>query len=590
MLQRSTLAFGTASIAAALLLAACGGGGGGGATRPSVPAVTPTGAPSSAPSSKTTKLTFTIDRKPSSSLGAPWPVKTSASGRRAPKYLAPNVDGVEVAITAGGSSQTLYVDVANVPNNVVCPGPGTASNNYQQTCTVPIPILGTGETVTVTELDQEPLDETNGYGTGFATKANILAVGSGSVTPASSGTTGVTLVGLSPVIGGFSPLNFYSQASTIAQDYPTTRIVAVAGTPVLALGAMLWLNQDGSAGDGDKVPLSFVDVNGAAVAPTIQTFVGSSTPTQHVLVYPYRNAGFANDQNVYLNSSGIVPPPSGGLAQTVSMPTDDYAWGYFFFPESTFIYAISYDGSVPPASTPYYTIQASNNLTASPSSVGFPASNGGNPYTDSEPFVLAVLSQSLASTSLAVGTPASASLTDYGSTSGGEASPCLDANGNGGYAVIVPSGTIDATTGVQAFSVIPVGAGSCSFSLGDADTDLMLPATTLTIAAQPASAIAAAPSALALEFGSAAATVAASESSNPSASFSAALTCQPNPSGQPSTDVADITAQTSSTFTVAPGTASGTCALTISDGGANTLVVPVTVSTLDATISAKHRK
>jgi hypothetical protein len=584
-MQRSTLAFGTATLAGTLLLAACGGGGSGSVTRSGVPGVTPSIAPSSSPvnpTGKTTKLTFTISRKPPT-VKLPWATTAKvSSAKRTPKYLSEATEGMQIVITAGAQSQTLDADLENLPSNVVC-GQGTPANNFQETCTIPIPMLAASETIAVTELDAEPLNVTNGYGTSFPTSADVLGVGNATATAATTGTTGVTLIGISPVIGQL--MSFFAAPSpTVAQDGP--RIVVVAGTPVLDLDAVIFADEAGAENDGDETALPFVDLNGTAVAPTVQALNAAGAPTQDVLVYPYRNIDFLNDASLYENTTTEtpVPPPAGGLVQSAPMPTDDYLWQ-----GGLFIYAFSYDGATPSASAPYYQIGVQNNLTVSPASVGFPASNGGNPYTASAYSYITPLSQSLTSTSLTVGTTTSATVTDYGSTSGVDASTCLDANGNVGVAVIAASGAFNTTAGTQGFTVIPIGAGTCSFSFSDADTGMPLPTVTLTVAAGAASPIAASPSSVTLTASGQPATVGASESAY-AGTFSPTLTCQdtsPSPTGSLPT-LASTAAATS--FTIDTGADSAACALVLSDTNGNGVTVPVLESALEAGFTSKHRK
>ncbi|MGD1066453.1 MAG: hypothetical protein ABR975_06515 [Vulcanimicrobiaceae bacterium] len=587
-MQRSTLAFGTATIAAAVLLAACGGGGGG-ATRSSVPGVTPTGQPSSAPvqpSGKTTKLTLTIHRKPAS-VKLPWSsaaVKATAA-KRTPKYLSENVAGLQIAITAGAQNLTLYADLSDVNNNPLCVGEATAANNYTQTCVIPISMLAASETITVTELDAPPLNETNGFGTGFPTSADVLAVGSATATAATAGSTGVTLIGLSPVIanlGSLGPAPF----GDVAVDQNNGRVVVLAGTPALDVDATVAGDESGAAGDDDQTPLPFVDLNGSAVPLTVEALSGAGTATQDVLVYPYRNAGFLNNPSVYVNegTGTIVPPPAGGLAQSVSIPTDDYLWA-----GALIIYAFSYDGATPPASAPYYVFGVQNNLTIAPGTVGFAASNSGIPYTASSYTLLAPLSQSVTSTSLTVGATASATVTDYGSVDGVNASLCLDANGNPGVAAVVAAGAYNVTAGTQGYTVAPISAGSCTFNFSDGDTGIPLAPLTVTVSAQANSPITASPTTVTLDASGSPATLTASESAY-AGTFTPTLTCQdtsPAPTNSMPT-LASTAAATS--FTIDTGADSAVCALVLSDTNGHSVTVPVLESALEAGFNSKHRK
>jgi hypothetical protein len=587
-MQRSTLAFGTATIAGALLLAACGGGGGSSSTtRSGLPSVTPTGAPSSSPVSptgKTTKLTFTINRKPHTAK-LPWAMSAKATAtKRTPKYISYAANGMRIVITAGAQTSTLYADLANGPYNPLC-AEGTAANNYSETCTIAIPMLAASESIAVTEVDQDPQNITNGYGTGFATNANVLAVGSATATAASVGTTGVTLIGLSPVIGGLMSEDAGPFNAFVAQDGLAGRIVVAAGQPQLDIAAVVFYDEDGYSDDGDQTPLSFADINGTAVAPTVEALDGSGAPTQHVLVYPYRNVNFENDPYIYAQVNGTpVVPPTGGLVQSAPMPTDDYLWE-----GSEFITAFSYDGSTPPAATPYYQIGVANNLTVSPASVGFSASNGGDPYTTSSFMMIAPMSQAIASTSLTVNSVSQTTVTDYGSVDGIAAAPCEDANGNVGVAAIAPNPAYDPTSGTESFAIVPVAAGSCTFNFSDGDTGLPLPAVTLTVAAAPTSPIAASPSSVSLGASGAPATVSVTESGY-GGTFSPILTCQdtsPSPTG---TVPALASSAAATSFTIDAGSDSAVCALLLSDTSGHILTVPVLESALDAGLTSKHRK
>jgi len=345
--------FGFGALIAAGILAACGGGGGNALTSsPRIPSASPS-AGSAATQTTGTKLTLTFKPGKTTFGKHGFAAHRAAGASRSPKLISGSTTGLQIAITSGTTSTTLYVDTTAAGANCT-----TNQTTSLETCSLILPTIGTTESIAVTTVDQLPTADTNGRGSGFPVNTNALGVGIASVTPAPGVLTTVNIA-VNPVassmfdcgVQGFGASRVaeedaYAQygayASPPASPPPANRFVVTPGTPATFEWQPIWLDADGNAPSVAQSPQPFVDVNDAPVPITI------SSSSTHVSVATFQNG-----------TNGESPPPAGPFAQTISLPDMSYTTNGFFF----FIY-IAYDGSYPtPGATPA-TITYANNLTA----------------------------------------------------------------------------------------------------------------------------------------------------------------------------------------------------------------------------------
>lgn len=464
-MQRNILALALgASMLGAAALAACSGGGGGTTPAVSAPAGT-SGSTNSGTVVGSARLTLTIDRnqrKKAAQAG-----RRGAKGTRNPAYISTSALGLQVAVSTTGQSpttSTVYADLSG--SSPLCTNAGSGMS----TCTITIPTLAANEQIVATEVDTSPTASVNGYGTGFPTTSDILAVGT--LTPTLTlGTVASLTMGLGPVAGGsFYDCTYSTDGQPAAPPIATAnysvdggqstqpgRIVVTAG--VASEG--LIEPEFGDAAqpeegyfDAAPSPAPFVDVNGS---PTPITVTGSSSA---ITFAPMVNNG--------------TPPPAGAFTTTASIPNDGFQWFDCFFVVAVHV-ATNISGTV-------NSVTVNNNLTATSSEFSTP------PYPQTFVYPLAALTASVTGAPALTGPIyAQATGTDYEATNGMDAESVAGAQDedckNGGTvdATVAPSGPISPTTWQQSFTITPVAAGTCTFVLYDTDTGIPTQAVSVTV-------------------------------------------------------------------------------------------------------------
>ncbi|HTX56016.1 MAG TPA: hypothetical protein VMD47_02840 [Candidatus Acidoferrales bacterium] len=452
-------AFGGALICG-VVLAACGGGGGSGHASGAIPAATS----GSSNSGNETKILVTIrSGKAHAKVNAH--AKVGGRAAKRPAYVSTNAEGLQISVTSGSTTQTVYADISN--SSVLC----TTSGNVR-TCALSVPTLGAQETFIALEVDQTPTGEgANGYGTGFAgppNGPNILAAINQSEN-LSSQLGGPITVGLTlgPVVSFFYDCSSYWTPPTpLPQTYTANfgddtsgfnnsggytaggRIVVTAG--VAATGTIIANFCDASGGYEDYATSTapFVDVNTSPVPLTVTSSVSQVT------VAPIINNG--------------TPPPSTAYSTTASIPGDAYYWDNLYL-----VVAVNVSSSYP--STSASTITLNNNLTAVNPFTGetvnqLSPTGGSMPY-----YVAAIAASSYSFPSVAASGTATVTGTDEGARSGMDAESAYGAgdedcnNGSGApLATVAPSSSISTSTWQESFTISAgATAGTCTFYLYD---------------------------------------------------------------------------------------------------------------------------
>jgi len=457
-------------LVAAGLLAACGGGGGGAVTRTPLAATSPSSG-GAATQSTGTKITFTIPL-----VGKPARAKTAgarrhAAGTRKPQYVSADTLGVQVAVTSGTTTKTVYADTTSGAN---------CANLTQSSlvCTIIVPTIGASETLAMTTVDQTPTGDTNGYGSGFPTNTNVLGIGSVTVTPTPGALTNVSLT-INPIVGGFADCGISEVSGGQVGDDTSVpffsaagsaRFVVTAGTPSVAVWSPEALGRDQDS-TYFASPEPFVDVNNSAAPVTVTSSSSHFT--------------------MYAAPGGNTVASPGPYAQTISMADTSFAPNYGLFA----IY-VNYDGSAPAGTT----IILSNNLSATPPWAGTPSSAN---YLVPVTWTLAPVSVTPTTLSVSYsGTPFPTSATvtgaDYGATNGMKvasnsagSNTCSDtATPSQVDATIASSPIVTApgsTQWQQTFTVntnetAPTsGTETCTFALEDNDRAVPTPTVTVTV-------------------------------------------------------------------------------------------------------------
>jgi hypothetical protein len=454
---------------AATVLAACSGGGTG-ATHGAVPAgAAPTATPAQTASSGA-HLVITIDRTPKARKRANASAKrTGAAAKRSPKFIGSSAQGLQIAVstTAGTpTTQTVYADISTTSPLCTTGGSGT----YTATCTIPIPTVGASESITATEVDTTPATPVvNGMGTGFPSTSNILAVGTTTLTGAAGTTTNVSL-GLSPVAAAWYDCGSLaiSGNSSDDDDYPNMgkgRIVVTAGTPATFVLQPEFEDVDYDYLDYDATPLPFVDVNGSPVPIAV---TASST---HVGAEPFYNVNYSNAAESW--------PQNPVYSQSTTIPNDGYEWFNCLFDVGA-----EYDGQTTATST----ITLDQSLTAIPQFTGT-ATGGASYETAFGPAVYTIVPLSATPASVTVGVTAGTTATVTGSDDEGTGGMIASTCSGTGSVTITPNGGIDTTSWTQGFTVTPVTAGSCTFTLLDENLipehGSSVPSNTVTVTINP---------------------------------------------------------------------------------------------------------
>jgi hypothetical protein len=445
----TTLGFGGALFAAALLVACGGGSGGGSATLPNT--VSPSGPVASGQSGSTT---ITIQVPPRRTTQNP-----HSTRRR--DYVSYAAGGLQVAVTAGGVTQTVYANI--VYTSPLC-SPGTQENGGE-TCTIAVPNVGASETIVATEVNETPLPATPApadvrraravstpgpaYGSGFPVGSAILAVGTTSVSLA--GSTQQVTVGLNPVVGGFFDCGSETSNANFGVDDDNHRIIVTAG--VLASGSIQVGALD-PAGYGMQFftpsPLPsgatavqpFVDVNGSATPIT----VSANSMDVGVAIQPSPNT--------------VTPAP---FQQSLSIADDRNLWY-----NCVWLLDVSVSASLPtpaPGVTPTATITFANNLTAA-----LPSGFTGSSYSSSFPYsVVPIYALPSVVTVSASGSAATVTGTDYLGDMGAESAYSGSTNsclGSGGLVTLTPQPYSNGQTKVSV-ATSATTTGTCTFYMFD---------------------------------------------------------------------------------------------------------------------------
>jgi hypothetical protein len=459
------------ALIALTVLAACSGGGTG-ATHGALPTgAAPTSTPVQTASSGA-HLVITINRTPKTRKRANASAKrTGAAAKRSPKFIGDAAQGLQIAVsTTGGTpvTQTVYADVSTT--SPLCTTGGSGNNTYTATCTIPIPTVGASESIIATEVDATPATPVvNGMGTGFPNTSNILAVGTTTLTGAVGTTTNVSL-GLSPVAAAWYDCGSLAISGNSADDdfYPNMgkgRIVVTAGTPATFVLQPEFEDVDYDYLDDDATPLPFVDVNGSP-APIVVT--ASST---HVGADPFYNTNYSNAAESW--------PQNPVYSQSTTIPNDGYEWF-----DCLFDVGAEYDGQTTATST----ITLDQSLTAIPQFTG--GRVGDASYeTAFGPSVYTIVPLSATPATVTVGVTAGTTATVTGSDDEGTGGMIASTCSGTGSATITSTGAIDTTSWTQGFTVTPVVAGSCTFTLLDENLILQhgssVPSNTVTVTINP---------------------------------------------------------------------------------------------------------
>lgn len=427
------------ALLAATLLAACGGGSPQG-TLPST-----TGAPILHNQKSGSYLTVVINR-----------AKSMKGHQR--QFVSSSAAGLQVTVALTASSATPQMVFADISSN----SPLCSTNGTTQTCTIAIPTLGSAETISAMELDQTPIQDTNGYGTGFqqgANGPNILAEG--------SATTNITLgsaannisLSLDPVASRLADGGATTAGLNFNEDPNVSmRLVATGATVMPAQGlAVYGLDATGQNIKREATPLPYVDVNGAPEPISIA-------------VSPQASGVVVNA----LQPSSPVPP----FGTSASIPDETMVWpGYEW--------VIDVEGGA--TFTSPATITISNSLSALNPFTGNSYASSLiytiDPVTVSTP-TLQSISLGAAQTSSVVGSDPQAPAAGMGAESAFQANDgmCVDQNTPGQHdASVAPAGSFNTTTSTQSFTITPLATGTCTFVLYDVDTGVVTQPATITV-------------------------------------------------------------------------------------------------------------
>jgi hypothetical protein len=435
----TTLGIGGAILAAALL-AACGGGGGlQSAALPSA------GGGGNNPATHTsgTRITLTVPR------GTPKTRRPALAGGTHRNYVSMDAQGLQIAISSTGSNATTTTEFVDISSTSPLCTP-LVFGTSETTCSFTIPTVAANETIVATEVDQTPTNEnaTTGFGTGFLNSTNILAVGTTSVA-VTGGVTNVSL-GLNPIVSRFID-DGSDTTPTFGDNFvaeTTSRVVVTSG--VVASGQINIAYRDAAGGffDVDPTPLPFVDVNGSPTPITLSA--SSSAVTLAAVPSP---------------APAATPP----LAQTASIPNDGFL---------NFFQVFVIDVNVSANLTAPATISVNNNLTATnPISVTAP-------YLAKLTYTVVPISVAPATATVAVGAATTATVTgsDFEGPNGMFATGCVDtANPSQTDATVSANGQISPDIWQQAFTITPTTAGTCTFTLGDVQTNVLTTPVTVTV-------------------------------------------------------------------------------------------------------------
>ncbi len=323
----------SAALVCAAFLVACGGGGGGstpGAGGSQTGSHTTTGKGSGSTMTIVVHRGHTKRAAPTAKYSYTKKHGTqmhSQYSSRKPKYISDDAYGLQVTISTGngGPSQTIYADISQ--GSVLC----TPPSGDVSSCTIAIPTLGANEQFTILETDNTPQNDTNGYGTGFASGTNIMAAvqQSQTVVLGSQNNVAMSVNPVAAYVYDYSfPYGFFGAPQPAGQPVPYStnfgidpsgindndqaRIVVTAGVAASGAIAPVFNPADGDCYDPDTNSAPFVDVNGS---PEPITFSAANAPA--VSLVPIVNNG--------------TPPPAAAYTSSASIPNDGYIWDDCFF-------------------------------------------------------------------------------------------------------------------------------------------------------------------------------------------------------------------------------------------------------------------
>lgn len=591
-MMRLTLTRLGAPALAALILAACSGGGGGTSVPHSTPQTSPSTTPTSAPgvTGSQARLVVKIPRSTKNILG------TAAAAKRSPRYLSLAAEGLQVAVSAGTTSKTLYYDISS--NNTTACTTSTAESilgTYLESCTVTLPWLAATETVSVVETDETPTDEnpTTDQGDGFPSGTNILGIGSTQATLTPGTLTSVSL-GISPIVDGLVDTTqgvqeifggYFPGLTAIALSTPTfavdddsavSRVVVTSGERVQGIVATTFEDADNAPVDEDTTALPFMNLS---ATPAPLTVTSSATA---VTVDPYVNTGFSNTFSALPQATATTPPSvPAGYAQNTTIANDGYEWEGFFF-----LTGVYYDGSSSSSSTVTFSTAASA-AAATATLAGDSTPIG--PYTASVAYTVVPVSASALPTSTSLASGASVTVTGNDPGASNPMSADYACAGSG-------AGSVSAGTSANTYVVTPLAAGTCTLHLYDGDTGVSSNPVTITIAGyNTPSGFTASPSSVAFDLvtNDSPQQLTISDSDGSLLAAASTINCLADPaSGNAVATIGGYSASSgsSATLTVSPGTATGACNVLITDGSGNKLGVTVTVTENAIGVFAKHRK
>jgi hypothetical protein len=483
----------TAGLLAAALLAACSGGGSSGASHP-VAIASPASGVGTTPQGTGARLTFTINpSKTPHHSSASASRRRSSSAKRSPAYFSRYRNGLQVTVTSGSASKTLYVDIST--SAVTC---GTDPTTQIETCSIVVPTLGPTETIAALEVDQKPSNETQstGLGTAFPSNSYLLAISSPTTVTLTPGIVSDVPISLNPVAGQlYDEGDELTDSNNMAVD-DAAYYQGLSASPRLVVTPNVASSTDANPALGDidgydiqSGPCSvsggantcsgqpLVDVNASPV-PTIATANSSAFTLYFAPIDESDNGG----------ASPLPLPAPSTLTQTASIADSSFLWNYGAYLD------INYSGAAIAAGT---TITVANQLTATPPVFTGAPTGSPQPATYAASMTYTVVPLTVSPTSSqaspiylnsypSYSTTATVTGSDLGSYAGLAASAvpanssvyptptsgCYDSNGN--EVLTISAGAYNPMTGTQTFTV-GEGAtgGNCSFVLYDVDTGVV---------------------------------------------------------------------------------------------------------------------
>jgi hypothetical protein len=453
------------AVGAAAIFAACGGGGGQSSLPGSSGAAANGGnANNGSQPASGVRVTFSYNANAVAARSLHHALRVgTASTRRSPEYVSYAAEGMQITVTSGSASQTLYYAVGYYVTNCT-------EQSGVVTCSLSVPALGPTETISAIEVDQTPanLSQTTGLGTGFPSNSSVLARGSATVTLNAGGYTNVPL-SMNPIVANWYDCGFDNYDPNMNEDYNTSRIVVTSGVATSNVLQPIAADYDGyevSPGyaDGGYAAQPFADLNGSSVPLT-----ATSTST-HLTVFAIPALATP------------TPAPPYAATQTQSIPNTGYltrncCGGLQIF--------VNYDGN--PSQS---TLTFANNLTATPP----PFSASPNPSSPPVPASYAttraytVVPISVTPTTLTLSANGVATGTVTASDAGANASSmginqCVNAN-NVQLAAVSSNGNL--TNGSQSFTVTAgTTPGTCTFTVYDDYSGVVTNAVAVTLTAVP---------------------------------------------------------------------------------------------------------